>query len=66
MELETAVSYLVALAVPLWLIVEFTVHSWKSPNQPRVHRASDRLHAGPASRPSGGPARRLASSRKPA
>jgi hypothetical protein len=66
MELKTAVSYLVALAVPLWLVVEFMVRSRKSSRHPRVHRASDRLHPGPASKPSGAPARRLASSRKPA
>jgi hypothetical protein len=66
MELETVVGYVLALAVPLWLVAEFMVHSWKSPNHPPVHRASIRLHAGPASKPSGAPARRLASSRKPA
>ena len=63
MKLETAVSYLVALAVPLWLVVEFAVRSWKSSNQRPVYRTSIRLHAGPAPRES---ARRLASSRKPA
>jgi hypothetical protein len=66
MGLKTAVSYLMALAVPLWLIVEFMVRSWKSPKHPRVHPASDRLDAGPASKPSGAPARRLASFRRPA
>ena len=66
MELETVVGYLLALAVPLWLVAEFMVHSWKSSKLPRARRASIRLHAGPASKPSGAPARRLASSRKPA
>lgn len=66
MELETAVSYLVALAVPLWLVVEFAVHSWKSSNQRQGHRASTRLHVGPASRTSRTPASRLANSRRPA
>jgi hypothetical protein len=66
MELRTMVGYLVALAVPLWLVGELMVHSWKRSNQRQSHLASHRLHAGPARRPSRAPAGRLAGSRKPA
>jgi len=66
MELETLVSYLVALAVPLWLVVELMMHSRKRSHQHQSYRASDRLHTGPARRPSDAPAGRLAGSRKPA
>jgi len=31
MDLEAAASYLVALAVPLWLAGEYVVHVWKAP-----------------------------------
>ena len=31
MDLEAAASYLVALAVPLWLAGEYVVHAWKAP-----------------------------------
>jgi hypothetical protein len=31
MDLEAAASYLVALAVPLWLIGEYVVHTWRTP-----------------------------------
>jgi hypothetical protein len=30
MYLEAAVSYLLALAVPLWLVGEYVLHTWKS------------------------------------
>ena len=30
MELEAAVSYLLALAVPAWLVGEYVVHTWKT------------------------------------
>lgn len=30
MELETMVEYLVALALPLWLLVELVMHPWRS------------------------------------
>jgi len=30
MELETVVGYLVALALPLWLLVELVTHPWRS------------------------------------
>lgn len=29
MELETLVGYLVALALPLWLLVELVTHPWR-------------------------------------
>jgi len=66
MELKSVVSYLVALAVPLWLVVELMMHSWKRSSQRQGHRGSDRLHVGPARRPSRVLAGRLAGSRKPA
>ena len=66
MELQTAISYLVALAVPLWLVVELAVHTRKSSSQRQGHRASTRFHTGPASRTSPPPARKLANSRRPA
>ena len=31
MDLEAAASYLVAVAVPLWLVGEYVVHAWKAP-----------------------------------
>jgi hypothetical protein len=30
MELEAALSYLLALAVPAWLVGEYVVHTWKT------------------------------------
>ena len=32
MDLEAAASYLVALAVPLWLVGEYVVHTWRRPH----------------------------------
>jgi hypothetical protein len=34
MELETMIGYLVALALPLWLLVEQVMHWQRSPKQP--------------------------------
>jgi hypothetical protein len=31
MDLEAAASYLVALAVPLWLIGEYVMYTWRTP-----------------------------------
>jgi hypothetical protein len=31
MDLEAAASYLIALAVPLWLVGEYVVHAWRAP-----------------------------------
>ena len=30
MELEAAIGYLLALAVPAWLVGEYVVHTWKT------------------------------------
>ena len=69
MELEAAVSYLLALAVPAWLAGEYMVHTWKTSDGSAVERKSEELPAGPAARPAK-PARagggRLADSRRPA
>jgi hypothetical protein len=69
MELEAAVSYLLALAVPAWLVGEYVVHTWKTSDRSAVERKSEELPAGPAARPAK-PARagggRLADSRRPA
>ncbi len=37
MELEVAVGYLLALAVPAWLVGEYVVHNWK-PSATLRHR----------------------------
>ena len=34
MDMEAAIGYLVALAVPLWFVVEFVIHKWTSSTQP--------------------------------
>jgi hypothetical protein len=69
MELEAAVSYLLALAVPAWLVGEYVVHTWKTSDRSAVEKKSEGLSARPASRPAK-PARsgggRLADSRRPA
>ena len=70
MDLETAIGYLVALAVPLWLLVEQAV-SWRRPGS-KIEKQTqpDRLQGKPASSPAvkGGrvPAMRLADPRKTA
>jgi len=70
MDLETAVGYLAALAVPLWLLVEQAV-SWRRPAGPVEKQAqAGRLPGKPAASPavkSGRvPAMRLADPRKTA
>lgn len=50
MDLETAVSYLLALAVPAWLVGEYVVHTWKASDQPKVDRRSEEMPVLPASR----------------
>lgn len=52
MELETLVGYLMALALPLWLLVEFVTYAWRSepPEKPLVD--SDRLPGSPVTRAS--------------
>ena len=50
MELKTAVSYLLALAVPAWLVGEYVVHTWKASDQPKVDRkSSEEMPALPSS-----------------
>ncbi len=70
MNLETAIGYLAALAVPLWLLVEQAV-SWLRPaGQVEKQAQADRLPGKPAASPAvkGGrvPAMRLADPRKTA
>ena len=70
MDLETAIGYLVALAVPLWLLVEQSMYSGRSAKQARKQVEPGRLPGKPASSPvakaTRAPAMRLANSRKPA
>ena len=70
MELEVAVSYLLALAVPAWLVGEYAVHTWKTSRRSAVDGRPEELPARPASRAPARPARtgtgRLADSRRPA
>ena len=69
MELETAISYLLALAVPAWLVGEYVVHTWK-PSHTSAANTKTELPARPTSRVPAKPARtgsgRLADSRRPA
>ena len=70
MDLETAIGYLAALAVPLWLLVEQAV-SWRRPAGQAEKRAqADQLPGKPATSPAvkGGrvPSMRLADPRKTA
>jgi hypothetical protein len=46
MELETLVGNLVALALPLWLLVELVTHPWRS-EQPEKPLESDWLPGPP-------------------
>jgi hypothetical protein len=46
MELETLVGYLVALALPLWLLVELVTHPWRS-EEPEKPLESDWLPGPP-------------------
>ena len=70
MELETAVSYLLALAVPAWLVGEYVVHTWKASDQPEVDRKTEEMPARPSPRVPAKEARTaagaLAGSRRPA
>ena len=50
MELEVAVSYLLALAVPAWLVGEYVVHTWKTSRRSAVDGRPEELPARPASR----------------
>jgi predicted permease len=52
MELETMIGYLVALAVPLWLVVEGAMLSQWSPKQPAKRLERSKLSSKPASRTS--------------
>jgi hypothetical protein len=69
MELEVAVSYLLALAVPAWLVGEYVVHTWKISRRSAVDGRPEELPARPSRAPAK-PARtgagRLAESRRPA
>ena len=69
MELETAISYLLALAVPAWLVGEYVVHTWKTSDTPAADTKSE-SPARPVSRVPAKPARtesaRLVDSRRPA
>jgi len=40
MDLETASSYLLALAVPLWLVGEYVVHAWRTSRPSEVEGAA--------------------------
>jgi hypothetical protein len=42
MELEAAISYLLALAVPAWLVGEYVVHTWKTSERSAVDRRPSR------------------------
>jgi hypothetical protein len=70
MELETAMSYLVALALPLWLLVEEVIHRQRSSKQPAKRLELGKLSGKPASRaPAAAPrlrAMRVAEGRKTA
>ena len=46
MGLEAAVSYVLALAVPAWLVGEHAVHTWKASERFKVDRKSAELPAG--------------------
>jgi hypothetical protein len=56
MELEVAVSYLLALAVPAWLIGEYVVHTWKTSRRSAVDGRPEELPARPASKAAAKPA----------
>ena len=69
MELEAVVSYLLALAVPLWLIGEYVVHTWRRGNPPQVDGKSlptRQASRAPSTASRTAAAGRLAGSRKPA
>ena len=56
MELEVAVSYLLALAVPAWLVGEYVVNTWKTSRRSAVDGRPGELPARPASRAPAKPA----------
>lgn len=60
MEVEVAVSYLLALAVPAWLVGEYVVHTWKTSRRSAVDGRPGELPARPASRAPAKPARTAA------
>jgi hypothetical protein len=68
MDLETAVGYLAALAVPLWLLVEQAVSWRRSAKQVETRVEHDLLSTTPVSsppvKPGRAPAMRLAQQRK--
>jgi hypothetical protein len=68
MELETAIGYLVALAVPLWLVIEQAMCWRKSAKQAQKQVEPGRLSGKPASSPTvkaaRAPAMKLAHPRK--
>lgn len=70
MELEMAIGYLVALAVPLWLLVEQAVSWRRSAKQVRKQVEPRRLFGrqvpGPAAKAPRAPAMRLVHPRKTA
>ena len=66
MALENLVGYLVALAVPLWLVGEYAVHSWKSAATRRAALAGEQLRARRASKVSHAAVSKLADYRGPA
>jgi len=66
MDLEALVSYLLALAVPLWLVGEYVAHSWKSVALRRGARAGEQVRDRRPSNGSHAPARRLVDPRGPA
>ncbi len=47
MALETVIGYLVALALPLWLVVEGIKHMERTPKQPEARVEADRRSAAP-------------------
>jgi hypothetical protein len=70
MELETAIGYLMALAVPLWLLVEQGM-CWRRPakqieKQVEPGRLSGKLSSSPPVKATRVPAMRLATPRKTA
>jgi hypothetical protein len=70
MDVETAIGFLAALAVPLWLLVEQVVSWRRSAKQVEKRLEPDRLSTKPVSSPSvkagRAPAMRLAHPRKSA
>ena len=57
MALETVLGYLVALALPLWLVVEGIKHMERSPKQPQERIETAHRSAAPVSGVVGSPIR---------